>query len=362
MTEQNTTEQSKTKQDRVRNLLRWITFPFRWLLNQVDMEGFTDWTRGYDVPFRWRWAIFWGILILSGSVPAIEAAILSNHWGVLVQLVMWPLMAVYQVYRGRKQAVILRERVGILRERAEMWQEQANSATQVAEGGMALIEEAQGKLDESVVYTQLLGSALEKALSINDEIMVDKRQLLSLLKHATEGIGDVVKELLAFEADGRISDSQLSTFAADVSALLKLHTVDDLIEIAEQFHADKLKAEEDRLKAIYMIELGAQQMESMQAEIVQLKEVKKLRSDPSSSFDPKRIGDELQKGRNQKILQLLCEGLSNPEIAERLGISEGTVKNRVSDLYDIFEVSFSLGTIKRREKLCEAAQAWLKKS
>lgn len=355
MIEQNTTEQSKTKQNRIRNLLRWITFPFRWLLNQVDMEGFTDWTRGYDMPFRWRWAIFWGIVILSASIPAIKTAILSSHWGVLVQLVIWPLMAIYQVYRGREQTASLRER-------AEKWQEQANNATQVAEGGMALIEAAQGKLNESVVYTQLLGSALEKALSINAEIVVDKRQLLSLLEYATENIGDVVKELLTLEADGRISDSQLSTFAADVNALLKLHTVDNLMETAEQFHADKLKAEEDKLKAIYMIELAAQQMESMQAEITQLKEATELRSDQSSSFDPKRIVDELRKGRNQKILQLLCEGLSNPEIAERLGISEGTVKNRVSDLYDIFEVSFSFGTIKRREKLCEAAQAWLKKS
>ena len=37
--------------------------------------------------------------------------------------------------------------------------------------------------------------------------------------------------------------------------------------------------------------------------------------------------------RERTLLPLLCEGLSNAQIGWRLGISEKTVRNRVSDLY-----------------------------
>jgi DNA-binding NarL/FixJ family response regulator len=38
--------------------------------------------------------------------------------------------------------------------------------------------------------------------------------------------------------------------------------------------------------------------------------------------------------RNLKVIALVTEGLKNPEIAKKLGLSEGTVKDRMLSIYD----------------------------
>ena len=43
--------------------------------------------------------------------------------------------------------------------------------------------------------------------------------------------------------------------------------------------------------------------------------------------------------REREILKLLTEGLSNPEIAERLHLSKGTIQNYVSSLFVKLEVT-----------------------
>ena len=43
--------------------------------------------------------------------------------------------------------------------------------------------------------------------------------------------------------------------------------------------------------------------------------------------------------RQNEVLDLLCQGLSNKEIAEKLFISETTVKKHLADIYGIFDVS-----------------------
>ena len=45
------------------------------------------------------------------------------------------------------------------------------------------------------------------------------------------------------------------------------------------------------------------------------------------------ISDELT-GREKEICSLMVEGLTNKQIADRLYISEGTVKNYISNIYD----------------------------
>ncbi len=42
--------------------------------------------------------------------------------------------------------------------------------------------------------------------------------------------------------------------------------------------------------------------------------------------------------RQKEVLELIAEGLTNREIAERLHLSEGTVKNTVSEIYARFDV------------------------
>ena len=52
---------------------------------------------------------------------------------------------------------------------------------------------------------------------------------------------------------------------------------------------------------------------------------------PAAASDP--VFDTLSR-RERETLALLADGLSNAEIAERLGISEKTVRNRLSQLFD----------------------------
>jgi len=44
--------------------------------------------------------------------------------------------------------------------------------------------------------------------------------------------------------------------------------------------------------------------------------------------------DGIEEGPEEQVLALICEGLGNAQIAERLGISEKTVRNHVSNLFD----------------------------
>lgn len=49
-------------------------------------------------------------------------------------------------------------------------------------------------------------------------------------------------------------------------------------------------------------------------------------------------GVESLTQRQREVLQLIAEGLTNREIAERLHLSEGTVKNTVSEIYARLDV------------------------
>jgi DNA-binding NarL/FixJ family response regulator len=71
--------------------------------------------------------------------------------------------------------------------------------------------------------------------------------------------------------------------------------------------------------------------------------------------------------RETDILRLLSEGLSNKEIAARLGISLYTVKNHVHNLLDKMKVSYrrqairvaiEKGFLRPRSKLVETVGAW----
>ena len=52
-----------------------------------------------------------------------------------------------------------------------------------------------------------------------------------------------------------------------------------------------------------------------------------------SASEKKSISDEMTR-REKEICSLMAEGLSNSQIAAKLYISEGTVKNYISNIYD----------------------------
>jgi DNA-binding NarL/FixJ family response regulator len=74
------------------------------------------------------------------------------------------------------------------------------------------------------------------------------------------------------------------------------------------------------------------------------------RENPSGAADS--IREKLNR-RELEILVLVAEGLANKEIAQRLSISEQTVKNNVSSIYEKLEV-------RDRSKLVKVAEAYLR--
>jgi DNA-binding CsgD family transcriptional regulator len=65
---------------------------------------------------------------------------------------------------------------------------------------------------------------------------------------------------------------------------------------------------------------------------------------------------DLLIGNREAVLLLICQGLGNSEIANRLNLVEGTVKNYVSELYKLFDIPDNGGYIERRNFLCEKAE------
>ena len=57
--------------------------------------------------------------------------------------------------------------------------------------------------------------------------------------------------------------------------------------------------------------------------------------------------------RERAILRLAAEGLSNPKIAETLGVSDGTVRNHISNIYTKLEVTTREAAIRAAQNLRE---------
>jgi len=53
-----------------------------------------------------------------------------------------------------------------------------------------------------------------------------------------------------------------------------------------------------------------------------------------TQIDEKANFEETLSARETEVLQFLAQGYSNAQIAERLSISEGTVKNHITNIYD----------------------------
>jgi two-component system, NarL family, nitrate/nitrite response regulator NarL len=98
----------------------------------------------------------------------------------------------------------------------------------------------------------------------------------------------------------------------------------------------KDKAAEDLIKAIEKVHAGEAWLDrSLTASV--LSEISNF--DTSSRPDPQAKKIKSLTGREREVVGLVCEGLKNKQIADRLFISEATVRNHLTSILSKLELS-----------------------
>jgi DNA-binding NarL/FixJ family response regulator len=97
-------------------------------------------------------------------------------------------------------------------------------------------------------------------------------------------------------------------------------------------------SEEDNLiRAIHQILSGQSILDSKVMKILSQRIVSTKPMDTKTIGKDKNIPKDLT-GREMEVCVLIAEGYTNTNIAEKLYISEGTVKNYMSSIYDKFDL------------------------
>jgi DNA-binding NarL/FixJ family response regulator len=129
------------------------------------------------------------------------------------------------------------------------------------------------------------------------------------------------------EATGRIHLAQPDT------AILVLTTFDDDESILAALHAGAsgyLTKEADRSTILHAVRTAAQGQTVLAPEVQRRLLALASRPTPTAPPDDQGIG---LTPREREILGLIGEGLRNPDIAEKLVISEATVKTHINNLF-----------------------------
>jgi DNA-binding NarL/FixJ family response regulator len=176
--------------------------------------------------------------------------------------------------------------------------------------GLKVVGEASGRID-----------ALELAQREQPDII-----LLDLSLPGTDGI-DLIPELHEVAKEARILvltgvlDSEAHTRAMRLGAVgvvLKDKAPEVLIKAIEKVHAGEVWLDRVMVANVFN---------------------ERSRSREASKNDPEATKVSTLTGREREVISLIGEGLRNKQIADRLFISEGTVRNHLTTVFSKLEVS-----------------------
>lgn len=180
----------------------------------------------------------------------------------------------------------------------------------------------------------LLLESLEIILTLNNMEIVGKakdgKEALEILKEKQCGMALVdlnMKGMGGIELIGRIKQEYPSVKVLVLTTFYDDKSITDAISGGADGYILKDSGKDAILGAITQIMEGRNVIDSKVMERLAF-----LMSKGSSISDRNLFAD--MTDREKEILSLLAKGLTNKQIAEQLYISEGTVKNYISSIYD----------------------------
>lgn len=174
--------------------------------------------------------------------------------------------------------------------------------------------------------------------------VLDLDKLENVKKQNSLFVTQVSRELMDSKAKFLIDFDQSSRLII-IKNKLDLHEVAGLIEIGVMGILSNQLDEEYLIHALKQVLLGNLFIENrfLNALLLDYKMVKKI-AEQSKPVDSCAL-KELLTVKEYDVLILLLEGLSNKQIAERLSISERTIKNHVSKIIEKMEVKDRINAI-----------------
>ena len=178
---------------------------------------------------------------------------------------------------------------------------------------------------------EMLLDSLEIILSLNDMEIAGKahdgRECLELLRKVTCDIALVdlnMKGMGGIELIGHLKKQYPQIRILVLTTFYDDHNITEAISNGADGYLLKDSGKEAILGAIAQLMNGVSVLDP---KVMQRMTAMMSRNDKTSLYD------ELTE-REREIASLMVEGLSNRQIADKLFISEGTVKNYISSIYD----------------------------
>ncbi len=207
---------------------------------------------------------------------------------------------------------------------------------------------------------ELIRESLQIILNMDEEIEVvgladNGKAAVELLEHTTPNVilMDINMPIMSgIEATRYIKKYWPEIRVIMLTTFQEIEHVKEALTIGAEGYLLKAIHPHDLISGIKLIHRGGTLLPQNLAKLI-IEQVKNAMLSTNSSLSKENVATTKYglSEREIQILQLLAQGLSNRNIAEKLLLSEGTVKNYVSSLYSKMEVKDRLEAVMKAKDI-----------